>query len=111
MDAGHAITLNHLYSHVMSHDLLAYKQPTTRYSSFPPFLSLILSTMQPIPSITTQLIASEVCADDPILNDQLARGQIEQMVVNVLNELVSDVEQLHLLQLWSICSILTRLAF
>ncbi|KAG9064959.1 hypothetical protein KI688_002277 [Linnemannia hyalina] len=42
--------------------------------------------MEPIPSNTTQVTASEVRPDDPIINDKLARGQIEQLVINALNE-------------------------
>ncbi|KAG9063997.1 hypothetical protein KI688_004111 [Linnemannia hyalina] len=42
--------------------------------------------MEPIPSNTTQVTASEVRPDDPIINDKLARGQIEQLAINALNE-------------------------
>jgi len=54
--------------------------------------------MDPIPSIIAQLPASDVSADevtysisadDPVLKDKLACDQIEQVVVNALNELVS----------------------
>lgn len=49
------------------------------------------STMELIPSNTTQVTASEVHPDDPIINDKLARGQIEQLVLSALNEFVSDI--------------------
>jgi len=54
--------------------------------------------MDPIPSNIAQLLASDMSADelasgisvdDPILKDKLACDQIEQVVVNALNELVS----------------------
>jgi hypothetical protein len=50
--------------------------------------------MEPIPSNTTQVTALEVHPDDPIINDKLARGQIEQLLINALNEFVSDIVQL-----------------
>ena len=50
--------------------------------------------MEPIPSNTTQLTTSDVPADDPIMSDKLALDRVEQVVVNVLDEVVSDVMQL-----------------
>ncbi|KAF9899470.1 hypothetical protein EC991_008853 [Linnemannia zychae] len=43
--------------------------------------------MEPVPSNAIQLIASDICAEDPVMSDKFARDQIEQVVVNVLNEL------------------------
>ncbi|KAF9274590.1 hypothetical protein BGZ88_002915, partial [Linnemannia elongata] len=48
--------------------------------------------MELIPSTTTQVTASEVHPDDPIINDKLARGQIEQLVLNALNEFGTKME-------------------
>ncbi|KAF9338084.1 hypothetical protein BGZ91_009060 [Linnemannia elongata] len=48
--------------------------------------------MELIPSNTTQVTASELHPDDPIISDKLGRGQIEQPVLNALNEFGTKME-------------------